>query len=150
MPWLRKALGIFEGAGARLLTAAVWEEMAVCELGLGNDQTSLDLLRKAEVVQLDAGTPANYQVVLANIGNVYLYRDDFVTAISYYQHALTIAREIKDPVSIRKWTYNTTLAYMRMRARPWTNRSRKTCRLRKSAPVGDTDREAHLSAGYAS
>jgi hypothetical protein len=59
---------------------------------------------------------ANYQVVLGNIGNVYLYRTEFPTAVSYYQRALAIAREIKDPVSIRKWTYNANLAYMRIRA----------------------------------
>lgn len=116
LPWLEQALEIFEEAGAQLAIAVVWEEMAVCQLGLGNDQLSLDLLRRAETVQLKAGTVANYQVVLANIGNVFLHRNDFTTAISYYQRALTIARKIEDPVSIRKWTYNTTLAYMRMRA----------------------------------
>jgi len=115
LPWLQEALKIFQGAGAQLAIAVVWEEMAVCQLGLGNDQSSLELLRRAEAVQLKAGSIANYQVVLANIGNVYLHRNDYSTAISYYQRALTIAREIKDPVSIRKWTYNTNLAYMRMR-----------------------------------
>jgi tetratricopeptide (TPR) repeat protein len=74
------------------------------------------LLRSAEDVQLKAGTVANYQVVLANIGNVYLYRNDYLTAISYYRRALALSREIKDPVSIRKWTYNINLAYMKMRA----------------------------------
>ena len=115
LPWLQEALNIFQGAGAQLAIAVVWEEMAVCQLGLGNDQSSLELLRRAEAVQTKAGSIANYQVVLANIGNVYLYRNDYSTAISYYQRALTIAREIKDPVSVRKWTYNTNLAYMRMR-----------------------------------
>jgi tetratricopeptide (TPR) repeat protein len=90
--------------------------MAVCHLGLGNDQLSLDLLTRAASVEQQAGTTANYQVTLANIGNVYVYRKDYGTAISYYQRALAIARAIKDPVSIRKWTYNTNLAYMKMRA----------------------------------
>jgi protein gp37 len=56
---------------------------------------------KTEAVRLKAGAVANYQVVLGNIGNVYLYRTEFPTAISYYQRALAIAREIKDPLSIR-------------------------------------------------
>jgi len=102
LPWLQQALAVIESAGAKTFAAVVWEEMAVCELGLGNDVASLDLLRRAEAVQLEARAPANYQVVLANIGNVYLYRHE-------------IAREIKDPVSIYKWTYNTNLALIRMR-----------------------------------
>lgn len=116
IPWLQQSLVIFEGVRAELAMALVWSELAVCHLGLGNDQLSLDLLRSAEDVQLKAGTVANYQVVLANIGNVYLYRNDYLTAISYYRRALALSREIKDPVSIRKWTYNINLAYMKMRA----------------------------------
>ena len=115
IPWLEQSLAIFQGANAELSIALVWGELAVCQLGLGNDQLSLASLRKAETAQLKAGTVANYQLVLANIGNVYLYRRDYATAISYYQRALAIAREIKDPVSIRKWTYRYQSGYMRMR-----------------------------------
>jgi hypothetical protein len=46
----------------------------------------------------------------------YLHRRDYFTAISYYQRALELAREIKDPVSIKKWTFNINLAYARIRA----------------------------------
>jgi tetratricopeptide (TPR) repeat protein len=116
MPWLYESLAVFEEADVELSKALVWGELAVCELGLGRDQQSLELLRKAEAVQENAGTVANYQIVLGNIGNVYLYRKEYPTAISYYRHALTIAREIQDPVSIHKWTYNTNLALMRMRS----------------------------------
>lgn len=116
IPWLQQSLSIFESVGAELAMAIIWSELAVCHLGLGNDQLSLELLKKAEAVQHSARTIANYQVVLANIGNVYMYRKDYPTAIDHYRRALAIAREIKDPVSIRKWTYNTNLAYMRMRA----------------------------------
>lgn len=115
LPWLEQALEVFLEADAKVSVAIVWEEMAVCHLGLGRDQQALDLLWRAEAAQLKAGTVANYQIVLGNIGNVYLYRKDFPTAISYYQRALSIAHEIKDPVSIHKWTYNTNLALMRMR-----------------------------------
>jgi tetratricopeptide (TPR) repeat protein len=115
IPWLQQSLAIFEAEYVELSMALVWSELAVCHLGLGNDQQSLDLLQQGEAVQQKAGTVANYQIVLGNIGNVYLYRKDYPTAISYYQRALTIAHNIKDPVSIRKWTYNTNLALMRMR-----------------------------------
>ena len=40
---------------------------------------------------------------------------DAHAAISYYQRALAMAREIKDPVSIKKWTHNINLAYARIR-----------------------------------
>jgi tetratricopeptide (TPR) repeat protein len=116
IPWLQQSLAVFENERVELSMALVWSEMAVCHLGLGDDRQSLDLLRRAEAVQHENGTVANYQIVLGNIGNVYLYRKDYPTSISYYQRALTIAHEIKDPVSIHKWTYNTSLALLRMRA----------------------------------
>jgi len=116
IPWLEDAVAIFEGVGSNSLAAVAFSELAVCHLGLGNDVLALDLLRKAECVQHKAGSIGNYQVVLANIGNVYLYRGDHLTAISYYRQALSLARQIKDPVSIRKWTYNINLAYLRMRS----------------------------------
>jgi tetratricopeptide (TPR) repeat protein len=116
MPWLEQSLGIFEDAGARLSIATVWSELAVCYLGLEDDEKALELLRKAERVNYESGVIHNYQVVLANIGNVYLHRRDHFTAISYYRRALALAREIKDPVSVKKWTYNINLAYARIRS----------------------------------
>ena len=101
-PWLEQSLAIFEDAGARLSIAMVWSELAVCHLGLGDDARAMDLLRKAERVNYEAGAIHNYQVVLADIGNVYVHRREHLTAISYYQRALALAREIKDPVSIKK------------------------------------------------
>jgi tetratricopeptide (TPR) repeat protein len=38
LPWLEEALTIFEGEQARLAIAMVWGELAVCYLGLGDDQ----------------------------------------------------------------------------------------------------------------
>jgi hypothetical protein len=66
-------------------------------------------------VNREAGVVHNYQVVLANIGNVYLHRREHFTAISYYQRAPDLAREIKDAVSVKKWTRNINLAYARIR-----------------------------------
>ena len=79
-------------------------------------QLWLDLLRRAEAVQQEAETLGKLPGGPGNIGNVHLYQAEYTTAIAYYQRALAIAREIRDPVSIRKWTYNANLAYMRMRA----------------------------------
>jgi len=75
----------------------------------------LELLEKALETHDASGTIKNYLVVLANIGNVYLYRCNYLTAIEYYRRALELAREIKDPVSINKWSHNIRLAYARLR-----------------------------------
>lgn len=115
MLWLEESLQIFRDAGARLAIAMVWGELAVCHLGLGGDQMALDLLERAAQLEHRAGAIHNYQVSLANIGNVYLHRREYLAAISYYQQALALAREIKDPVSIKKWTRNINLAYARIR-----------------------------------
>lgn len=111
MPWLEQSLTLFESVNARLSMACAWADMAVCHLGLGDDEKALELHRKALEEDSRAGMRHNYQVHLANIGNVYLYRTDYLRAISYYRQAITIAEEIKDPVSVRKWTINIRLAY---------------------------------------
>lgn len=116
MAWLQESLTIFNGVEAKLARATVWGELAVCHLGLGDDQTALELNLRAAAVEYKAGFIHNYQVSLANVGNVYLHRRDYFTALSYYHRAVTLAREIRDPVSVRKWTYNINLTYARIRA----------------------------------
>jgi len=115
VPWLEDSLALFESGGARLLMATAWSELAVCHLGLGDDKKSLKLLEKALEENKRAGTTHNYLVVFANIGNVYLDRGDYLTAIDYYRRALELAREIQDPVSIEKWSYNIRLAYRKLK-----------------------------------
>ncbi len=115
VPWLHESLEVFEGVDARLSVATVWSELAVCHLGLGDDGKALELFQKAAQRDIEAGAIHNYQVALANIGNVYLHRRDYLTAIWYYREAQALAREIRDPLSIKKWTYNTNLAYARIR-----------------------------------
>jgi tetratricopeptide (TPR) repeat protein len=114
--WLGESLKILEAPGARLLIATVWGEMAVCQLGLGHDSEALELFHRAARVDFDSGAIHNYQVVMANIGNVYLQGHDYFTALSYYEKALALAREIKDPVSVNKWTYSIRLAYARIQS----------------------------------
>ena len=116
IPWLQQSLAI--------LRVHVWSyQWRWCGANWRYVSSALALISnpsicygQAEAVQQKAAAVANYQVALGNIGNVYLYRKEFPTSISYYQRALAIAREIRDPVSMRKWTYNTNLAYMRIRA----------------------------------
>lgn len=47
MPWLKDSLKIFEDVNARLSVATVWGELAVCYLGLGDDEKALELFQKA-------------------------------------------------------------------------------------------------------
>ena len=90
-------------------------EIAVCYLGLGDDSRSIELLEDALQIQKEAGRAQNYLVVLANIGNVYLHRRDYLTAIDYHSYARELAREIRDPVSSEKWSHNIWLAYACLR-----------------------------------
>ncbi len=72
MPWLKESLDIFEKANAPLAIAMVWSELAGCHLGLGDDGKAMELFRRAERVTYECGAVHNHQVILANIGNVYL------------------------------------------------------------------------------
>jgi len=84
-------------------------------LSLGDDRKSLELLENTLRAHGEAGRVQNYLVALANNGNVYLHKGNCLTAIDYFRRALELAREIKDPVSIRKWSGNIRLAYARLR-----------------------------------
>ena len=115
LTWLKEALTVFESPEARLSMAMVWSEMAVCYLGLGEDEKAMDLFQKSRQIDEERGAVHNYQVTIANIGNVYLHRRNYLTAIAHYRQALSLAREIEDPVSIKKWSYNIRLTYARLR-----------------------------------
>ena len=73
------------------LPRAVWSELAVCYLGLGDDGKAIELFRKSYKLTKKTDSFHNYQLVLANIENVYLYRKDHLTAISYYWRALAFS-----------------------------------------------------------
>ena len=108
LPWFEEAHDLFAAAGRRMYA---WGDMAVCYLDLGDDKKSLELLESVLPVYAEAGWVHNYQVTIANIGNVYRIRGDYLRAIDYYRCAVEYAREIKDPVSIQKWTQNIRLSY---------------------------------------
>jgi tetratricopeptide (TPR) repeat protein len=111
VPWLQRALAIMEKKQAKYAIARVWSDIAVCELGMGNPAMALNLLRSAERVNLELGALPNFQVCVANIGNIHCSRGDYLKAIAHYQRALKIARAIKDPVSIQKWSHNIEVAF---------------------------------------
>lgn len=46
--------------------------------------------------------------------NVYLYRRQFLTAISFYQRALELARQLGDQLSVGKWLRNLAQAYTQL------------------------------------
>lgn len=74
-------------------------------------EKALEFFHKAERVFLESGPVPNYQVCLANTGNVYHYRREFLKAISYYQRAFELARQLSDDLSIGKWLHNLAQAY---------------------------------------
>ena len=115
IPWFDESLAIAEKVNARYSVAGLWGELAVCYMGLGNSAKSLDLLKEAERVTLELGAMPSYQVCMADIGNVYLHRGDCVTAMTYYERALRLAEQIKDPVSVKKWNHNLHLAFQKFR-----------------------------------
>ena len=114
--WLDKASEIARTSGFEILLAGDLSEIGVCYTGLGNLKKALEVHRLAEKILIGIGAMQPYQVNLADIGNVYLHKGDFLTAISYYRRALAIAEQIKHPASIEKWNYNIRLAYVKLRA----------------------------------
>ena len=115
VPWFQEALAIVERMRANYAKSGIWEELAVCELGMGNSAKALKLLQDAERINLELGAMPCHQICVANIGNVYFVNGDYLTAISHYERALKIARETKDPVSIQKWSHNIEFAFSKLR-----------------------------------
>jgi hypothetical protein len=69
----------------RFQEAVPWLEQA-----MNDASTSLKMLKVAERASLESG------------------------AISYYQRALNLAKEMKDPVKVANWTFNLRLAYAKL------------------------------------
>lgn len=111
IPRFEEALAAFESLKDTFYCAILWCELANCYLHTEESEKALEFFRKAERVFLESGATPNYQVCLANIGNFYHYRREFLKAISYYQRALGLARELGDQFSIGKWLHNLAQAY---------------------------------------
>jgi tetratricopeptide (TPR) repeat protein len=115
LPWLEEAVSTAEAAGSKYLTAVFSGEAGICYLGLGDPDRALRIYVVADGIFADLGTRHAYQVNLADMGNVYLHKGEYVTAISLYQRALAIAKEIDAPESVEKWSCNIRLAYAKLR-----------------------------------
>ena len=115
LPWLEQALESANSVNARFRASSILGEMAICHAGLGDLERALDIHLANEKFLSEVGALHAYQVCLADIGNVYLQRREYLKAISYYQRALTLAQQIKAPAPVEKWHFNIRLAYERLR-----------------------------------
>lgn len=115
IPLFNRAIELAKGADAKQMIAQNWSELGVCYLGLHQAEKALEVHFEADRALFAIGAMHAYQVNLADIGNVYLYKKEYLTAISYYQRALDLAREMKATASIEKWTFNLRLAYSRLK-----------------------------------
>jgi tetratricopeptide (TPR) repeat protein len=106
-----EALAIFEELDSPFYVAIAQGELGACYLNLGETEKALQLLESTAEIFLAKGSLSNYQVSLADIGGVYLRRREFLTAISYYQRALELARKLGDQLSVSKWLQNLCQAY---------------------------------------
>ena len=109
--WLKQAIRVLKDADAPIRAIGFESEVALCYLGLDDPSTALNLLQDAALASFECGAIHLHQVILGDIGNVFLYQREYWTAISYYQRALDLAKEMKDPVKIANWTYNIRLAH---------------------------------------
>jgi tetratricopeptide (TPR) repeat protein len=114
LPWLEGAIKTAEAVGAKLLVAGFSGEAAICYTGLGDPDRALKIHMEADKVLAALGARHAYQVNLADMGTIFLQKGEFLTAISHYQRALAIAKEINDPVSIEKWSFNLRLSYAKL------------------------------------
>ena len=80
--------------------------MGTCYLHLGETANALELLEESAAAFQANGSLSSYQVSLADIGNLYFVRIEYVKAISYYQRALELARQLGDRLSVSKWLKN--------------------------------------------
>src|SRR5438552_9514882 len=90
----------------------VWSEMAVCHLGLGDDGTLAKGRASKSRVQSSSQLPARSH---QRWPRLFASPRPLHGPMEYYRRALSWARQIKDPVSIKKWTRNINLAYSRVR-----------------------------------
>ena len=115
MGYLEAAKGVAEYENAPLIAAGCQSEIALCLLALGDPEKALQLLRNAERVTWNLGALHLYGIILGDLGNVYLMKKDYWTAIPYYQRALNLALQIKDPAKIYNWSHNIRIAYGKFR-----------------------------------
>lgn len=112
--WYERARGLFLGEGLEFDAIRMCSEVGCCWYGLQEDDKALELFSEALQASLDEDAMPSYQIDLANIGNIYLRRGECAAAISNYQKAVDIARDLGDWISVSKWLRNLSIAYSQM------------------------------------
>lgn len=112
--WYERARTLFLGEGLIFDAVRMCSELGCCWYGLQEDDKALGLFSEALQASLDEDAMASYQIDLANIGNIYLRRGEYAAAISNYQKAVDIARELGDWISVSKWLNNLAITYSQM------------------------------------
>ena len=115
LPWLEQAHDTANSVNARYRASLIAGEMAICYLGLGDSEKALQIHMAEAKFLSNLGALHAFQICLCDIGNVYFYRGDYLTALSYYHRALEIAEEIKASAAIEKCRGNIQLAHERLR-----------------------------------
>jgi tetratricopeptide (TPR) repeat protein len=114
LTWLEKSLEIAESQCFGLLRPAIMGEMGACYLGLEEHGRSLELHFAIDRLLSKSGARRSHTVNLSDIGNVYLQKGDYTTAISYYGRALAMAREIEFAACVENCNSGIRLAYAKV------------------------------------
>lgn len=111
VPLFEEALNISEEIRASYFCAILWSELGWCHDNLDDTTRAMDYYQRCEAFFRGIGEKPAYLVALGNIGNLYVKRREYPTAISYYQRAIEIARELDDALACEKWLKNLSVAY---------------------------------------
>lgn len=88
-----EALAFTRGLHLNAFLAITQHNIGWCRFLLGDSEAALPLLESAERIAHEEGIATTEQLALSHIGEVYAFRRDDRTAASYYERALTLARE---------------------------------------------------------
>lgn len=111
VPLFEQALEISEEIQTSYFSAILWSELGWCHDNLDDTARAMDYYQRCEAFFRSIGEKPAYLVSLGNIGNLYVKRREYPTAISYYQRAIEIARELDDALACEKWLKNLSVAY---------------------------------------
>lgn len=102
--WYEQALAVAQQAGARVLAATMHSELGWCYYNLNDDDKALELFRLSETVFLEVGA----------LGNIFVRREEYPTAITYFQRALELATKNEDRISMMKWLNNLSAVFAKL------------------------------------
>jgi tetratricopeptide (TPR) repeat protein len=112
--WFERAIILFESEGASFYASSMGGEVGCCHFVLHEDDKAQQYFSAALEASERAGALPRYHIDLANMGCLHLRRGECAAAISHFQRALDIARELGDLISTSKWLWNLARAYSYM------------------------------------